>query len=73
MNPNTGHKKPKANYMTEQPETLTVKDAAAKLKVSTRTVWRMLADDELTKITVRSKVFVRIDEINAILNPPHAA
>jgi excisionase family DNA binding protein len=48
-------------------ELCTIPEAAALLRVSPRTVWRMIKARELNEIRVRSRVFVSMDEIQRYL------
>jgi hypothetical protein len=55
---------------TGQPkeQLVTRKEAGASLRLSLPTIDRMLAAGELTRIKVRERAFIRLSEIEAIIN-----
>jgi excisionase family DNA binding protein len=46
---------------------ISVKDAAAKLGVSQRTVWRMIADEQLTAVRVRGCTRLLLSQVSGCL------
>lgn len=53
--------------MSDKKKLVNKKEAAEIMSVSVRTVERMLASSELTKVKVRGAVRIRIDEIDDML------
>lgn len=59
---------PPTNTTVDEPLILTVREAAARLRVHESTLYRMIADGEFEHVRVRGKVMVAPDQIISYIN-----